>query len=97
MRQKSQLKNSLSLNHAPTTPDHESGPSNQRLVLTNNGSRLVFGMGDKVQLWRWDLFPRMKILVITDVSVFRFYEYIGDIISISLKLLKTHENIRKTS
>ena len=50
MRQKSQLKNSLSFNHAPITPDHEPGPSNQRLVLTNNGSRLVIGMGDEAQL-----------------------------------------------
>ena len=59
-------------------------------------------------------FPRMKISVITDISVFRFYGYIGYIgdildiseiyrwifwkkISVSLKLLKTHENVRKTS
>ena len=48
---------------------------------------------------------RIKILVITDISILRFYGYIGDIstdilkkkISINLKLIKIYKNIRKTS
>ena len=54
------------------------------------------------------LVTMMKISVITDVSVLRFYRYIGYIgdisadilekkISISLKLIKIYKNIRKTS
>ena len=45
-----------------------------------------------------------KISVITDISILRFYGYIGDIsadiwekILVGLKLLKTHGNARKTS
>ena len=48
--------------------------------------------------------PMMKISVITDILVLRFYGYIGNVsidilekISVSLKLLKNHENIKKTS
>ena len=47
---------------------------------------------------------RMKILVIMNISVLRFYRYIGDILTdiffkklISLKFIKTHVNIRKIS
>ena len=54
------------------------------------------------------LLSRMKISVITDISVTCFYEYIGYIEEISAdilekknlvgqKLIKTHENVRKIS
>ena len=45
----------------------------------------------------------MKILIITDISVFQFYRYIGYIIDIleknlgSLKLINSYENIEKNS
>ena len=59
-----------------------------------------------IMSWPWK-----KISVITDISVLRFYGYIGYIsdiseiyrrifwkkISVDLKLLKTHGNARKTS
>ena len=63
--------------------------------------------------------PSIKISIITDISIFRFYRYIGYIgdisvdilkknidklkiifwkkILVSLKLLRTRENVRKTS
>ena len=45
--------------------------------------------------------PRMKISVIMDISVLQFYRYIGEYfekqISISLRLIKIHGNVRKTS
>ena len=47
---------------------------------------------------------QIKILIITDILVLRFYgyiryidEYFGKKISISLKLIKIYKNIRKTS
>ena len=41
----------------------------------------------------------MKISVITDILVFQFYGYIGDISVdiLNLKILKTHENVRRIS
>ena len=72
----------------------------------------------KIIFSKWEVFwenyplelPRMKISVITDISVLRFYGYIGYIGDIfgyiggyfgkkywCLKLLKTHENVKKTS
>ena len=51
-----------------------------------------------------NIYPRMKILVITDILVLQFYGYIGDISADILeknidkpKLIKIYKNIRKTS
>ena len=48
------------------------------------------------------LYPRIKISVITDISILQLYRYIGDIMMdilenflVSLKFIKIYENTRK--